>query len=98
MLQKQALYGRDLAGDAIVAPEVRAVGERLVVDLDQPVVEKFARQRVAGLKFVGEKDRFLPPTSMPTESALRIMPVLWRPPTVEILISPAAFTDAPGGA
>jgi hypothetical protein len=39
---------RHLACDAVMPPEVRPVGDRLVVDLDDPVVEFGGREGVAG--------------------------------------------------
>ena len=47
--QRQVVDGGDLAGDAVVSPEVGSVGERLVVDFDDPVVEGAGVERRAGL-------------------------------------------------
>ena len=57
--QRAAQDGGHLPGDAVVAPQIRPMGDRLVVDFQDPVVERFHRQRFPGWDGVTYKHGFL---------------------------------------
>src|SRR3990167_6402774 len=51
-----AEHGGDFAGDAVVAPEIGTISDRLIVDVDDPVVENVGRERIAGLEFAAKEN------------------------------------------
>ena len=81
-LQGQAVQGRQLPGDAVVAPQVGAVGHGFVVDLQNDVVQiQRVRQRRTGGGVKGaEVEDVRPPPSAgnrsarPISTAPQIMP------------------------